>query len=178
VDIRQPALNLQPIFWEWKMSFFKNKHVLTASLVAPLLALMSYYAIDFFVGEKPHAAEDGQSYQLVEKPNCRYESGSCGLKNGDFELLLVPEWLDNGQLQLILSSEYPLDGVVIAVENNKTGTPLPTDMLAASEDGLVWSVVLTTSAPAQDRLRLVASASQSLWFGDVALKFAMAGTGQ
>jgi len=165
-------------FGEWKMSVFKNKHVLTASLVAPLLAVMSYYAIDFFVGEKPHAAEDGQSYQLVEKPNCRYESGSCGLKNGDFELLLVPEWVDPVQLQLTLRSEYPLEGVVIAVDDEKSGTPLPTDMLPVGEDGLVWTAVLSSADPAQDRLRLVASASQSLWYGDVALKFAMADTGQ
>ncbi len=160
------------------MSFFKNKHVLTASLVAPLLAVMAYYAIDFFVGEKPHAAEDGQSYQLIEKPNCRYESGACGLKNGDFELLLVPEWIGEGQLQLTLNSEFPLDGVVIAVDQKETNRPLPTDMLAASEDGLVWATVLSSSDPAQDRLRLVASASQSLWYGDVALKFAMASTEQ
>ena len=58
------------------MKFLKNKHLLTASLVAPILALMSYFAIDALVGETPHAAEEGQSYQLVEKQNCRYNSGS------------------------------------------------------------------------------------------------------
>jgi len=34
-------------------------------LVAPVLAIMGYFALDFFVGETPHAAEEGQSYKLV-----------------------------------------------------------------------------------------------------------------
>ena len=70
------------------MSILKNRHVLVASLVAPLLALLAWFAIDFFTSETPHAAVEGQSYALVEKPNCRYDSGLCGLKNNDFELEL------------------------------------------------------------------------------------------
>lgn len=158
------------------MSILKNKHILTASLVAPLLALMSYFAIDFLVGEKPHAAEEGESYQLVEKPNCRYSSGQCGLKNGDFELNLEPEWTADGQLLLTLKSEFPLAGVVIAVVDNEVNDPLPVDMQASGDDGLVWSVNMGRPDPEKDRLRLVASSIRSLWYGDVALKFTLAKT--
>jgi hypothetical protein len=158
------------------MTFFKNKHVLTATLVAPLLALMSYFAIDFFVGEPPHAAEEGQSYQLVEKPNCRYDSGHCGLKNGDFELGLSPEWTGDGRLALTLQSEFPLDGVVIALAQIEADDKPPVDMTRSSDDGRVWTVTFGRANPEHDRLRLVASSNQSLWFGDVALKFAISET--
>ena len=75
------------------MSVLRNKHVLVSALVAPLLALMAYFAIDHFMGETPHAAVEGRSYPLVEKPGCRWESGSCGLKNNEFELDMVYERL-------------------------------------------------------------------------------------
>ena len=66
------------------MSFLKNKHLLVATLMAPVLALVSYYGIGALFGEKPLPAEAGQSYQLIEKPNCRRGSGQCSLKNVDF----------------------------------------------------------------------------------------------
>jgi len=160
------------------MNILKNKHIVTASLVAPLLALMSYFAIDFFVGESPHAAEEGGSYQLVEKSNCRYNSGHCDLQNGDFRLNLSPQWDSNGQLQLTLVSEFPLDGVVISRVANGVGEQPPVQMQATSDDGLAWSVSLDNPVPGADRLRLVASSNKALWYGDVAMKFALPITGQ
>jgi hypothetical protein len=155
------------------MKFLKNKHVVTATLVAPLLALMAYFAIDFFVGEPPQAAREGQSYQLVEKPNCRYISGHCGLKNGDFELGLDPEWTGDDQLVLTLQSVFPLDGVKIALVQSEADGNLPVDMVRTSDDGLSWAVNMGQANAEQDRLRLVAASNKSLWYGDVTLKFAL-----
>lgn len=146
-----------------------------ATIIAPLLAVISYYAIDFFVGEPAIPAEAGQSYQLVEKPNCRYQSGFCGMKNGDFELNLSPEWVGEDRLKLILRSEFPLQGVLIAVVENEQDESRPSEMLAVSDDGLVWSSTLAGPDPARDRLRLVASSNDSLWYGDVALTFSIPG---
>jgi hypothetical protein len=155
----------------------KNKHLLIASLVAPLLALMSYFAIDFFVGETPHPAEEGRSYQLVEKSNCRYDRGKCDMQNGDFRLSLSPQWGGTGQMLLTLTSEFPLDGVVISLVAGATEENPPVQMRAISDDGLVWSLNLDNPDPLKDRLRLVASSNQSLWYGDVAMKFALPPTG-
>ena len=58
------------------MSFFKNRHLVIATLMAPVLALISYYAVNALVSETPHAAKAGQSYQLAEKPNCRRGGGN------------------------------------------------------------------------------------------------------
>lgn len=152
----------------------KNKHVMTAMLVAPLLALISYFAIDLWVGEAPHAAREGQSYSLVEKPNCRYDSGACGLKNGDFELLLTPVQGKSGRLVLELESEFPLDGVVIALVDEGTGERLPEEMGPVDDSGLLWSLDLAQPDPENSRLRLVASSRQALWYGDASLKFTLA----
>ena len=153
------------------MSIFSNKHLVTAAVVAPVLALIAYFGLDAFVGESPHAAVEGQSYSLVEKPNCRYGSGRCGLKNGDFELNLGFEEQGEGQLLLKLESAFPLDGVMIAVVENEDEEGQPKGMQKETDDGLTWSLLVVRPNPDRDRLLLVASASQSLYFGDVATKF-------
>jgi len=153
------------------MSFWKNKHVLIATIMAPVLGLVSYYGIGALFGEKPQKAETGQSYQLVEKPNCRYNSGLCGLKNVDFELTLSFERLGNDRLLLKLVSENPLDGVKLALVESPTDENKPRDMRATRADGLNWSLDIKLPDPERDRLHLVASSMQTLYFGDVATKF-------
>jgi hypothetical protein len=155
------------------VKFLKNKHLLTASLMAPILALMSYFAIDALVGESPHAAEEGQSYQLVEKPNCRYDSGSCGLKNGDFELKLHTEELENDRLLLVLESVFPLEGVLVGLLESEADEAQPVDMRPVGDDGLTWSLDLVRPNPEAGRLQLVAAAKGSLYYGDVAMKFTL-----
>ena len=153
------------------MNIFKNKHVLTASLIAPVLAVLAYFAVNALVGESPHAAEEGQSYQLVEKPNCRYNSGNCGLKNGDFELVLSTEKLSEDRIRLLLESVVPLEGVKVSLIENAADEKQPVDMRPTGNDGLVWSIDLARPDPERNRLLLVASANRSLYYGDAAMKF-------
>jgi len=153
------------------MSFWKNKHVVLATLAAPVLGIVAYFAAGAMFGDKPKPAEAGNSYQLVEKPNCRYSSGSCGLKNVDFELTLSFEQLGNNRLLLSLVSENPLDGVMLALVENAVDENKPSKMRPSGNDGLNWSIEIARPDPEQDRLHIVASASQTLYFGDVATKF-------
>jgi len=153
------------------MSFWKNKHVLVATLAAPVLGLVSYYGMGVMFGDKPKPAEAGQSYQLIEKSNCRYNSGQCGLKNVDFELTFSFERLGNDRLLLNLISENPLDGIKLAFVRNGTDEDEPRDMQPSGKDGLNWSLDIPLPDPESDRLHLVASSMQTLYFGDVATKF-------
>ena len=153
------------------MSVWKNKHVLIATMMAPVLALIAYFGINALVGETPHAAEAGQSYQLVEKPNCRHSGGICGLKNSDFELTLSFEWLGNGRMLLKLESVHVLDGVLAALVESEASENPPVDMRPVGNDGLTWSLDIAHPDPESHRLRLVASANNALYFGDVAMKF-------
>ena len=155
------------------MSAWKNKHLVIATLMAPVLALIAYFGINAIVGESPHAAEAGQSYLLVEKPNCRNRIGHCGLKNGDFQLTLSFEKLASGHLLLKLDSVHPLDGVMLAVVENESDDERPVAMRAAGNDGLTWSLDITRPDPERHRLHLVASAGQVLYLGDVTTSFTL-----
>lgn len=153
------------------MSFLKNKHVVIALLVAPILALISYFSVDAAVSEKPHAAKQGSQYELVEKPNCRYSSGHCQLKNGDFELELKGSWKDEVHLQIELESQFPLEGVVAAQIDNLDADSTPMQMVALNEQGTRWGMLLVNPTLDQSRIRLAASSNETLYYGDAGLAF-------
>ena len=153
------------------MSIFKNKHLMVATLMAPILALVGYFGINAILSEKPQAAEAGQSYQLVEKPNCRRSGGKCGLKNADFELNLTAEWLTEGQLLISLKSAHTLDGILVELVENNAGQNEPVNMRPASTDGLSWSLNMADPDPDRHRLHMVASSGESLYYGDIAMTF-------
>ena len=152
---------------------FKNKHLLIATLMAPVLGLIGWFGVNALVGEKPHVAEAGKSYLLVEKPNCRYASGVCGLKNMDFELVLSYEQLENGRMLMKLESENPLDGIMLALAESGTEEEQPTEMRAVGNEGLNWTLEIEQLDPNRHRLHLVASSNQTLYYGDVATKFTL-----
>jgi len=93
-----------------------NRHITVAMIVAPILALISYFATDFLVSEAPKMAEDGQQYELLARSNCRYESGRCTLRNGDDELTLRI----NADAFIELESNMPVEGVQLAFVSKGT----------------------------------------------------------
>ena len=153
------------------MRIWKNKHLLIATLMAPILGLLTYFVVGSMVSEKPQAAQAGQSYTLVEMPNCRYSSGLCGLKNADFMLELSFDRLGGDQLLLKLRSEHPLDGVMLAQMVNENEESQPKPMRAEGGDGLNWSQEIWNPDPQKQRLHLVATSNDSFYIGDAALKF-------
>lgn len=150
---------------------FKNKHIIAALIITPILAIIGYFATDHLVSEKPHKARPGMSYQLVEMPNCRYESGHCGLKNADFNIDMQVELLENGTMNLSLDSAYPLNGVKLAVVDNPADSGEPLDMVAKNKQRTRWLASVRQPGGSESRIRLVISANASLYYGDVGTAF-------
>jgi hypothetical protein len=73
----------------------------------------------------------------------------------------------------LLKSEFPLEGVKVALVEDESGEERPVDMRSMGEDGLTWSLEMARPDPERNRLHLVASANQSLYFGDAAMKFTL-----
>jgi hypothetical protein len=145
--------------------FFTNKHVVIALIIAPILAILAWFAVGQFAGEKAQLAQQGKSYPLVEKSNCRYESGHCDLQNEDFKLALT---LDG--LVLVVESVHALQSVMIAVGNPDQERP-PVAMITAGTTGKNWRHTLAELPASGDRIRLVAATGNNAYFGDVATLF-------
>ena len=95
----------------------------------------------------------------------------CGLKNSDFELVIRFDRLPGDRLLLKLTSEHPLDGIMLAQMVNEDDESQPKPMRAMGPDGLTWSMEIGNPDPENQRLRLVASSNGAYYIGDAALKF-------
>lgn len=150
---------------------FKNKHVVMALIVTPVLAVIGYFATDYFVSERPHQAVQGAKYQLVQLPNCRYASGQCGLKNGNFKVVVTGESDDSGSLSLQVDSVFGLEDAYVSVVQDPTDTVGPTKMLSQGDDAKVWRVNLHVTNPLQQYLRLVVTADGAVYYAETQMPF-------
>lgn len=156
------------------MSFFTNKHVITAFIVTPVLALAGYYAVDLVVKEKPQAAVQGQAYPLSAKSNCRYTSGECDLVNGEFnsQLVIVQE---DGYQMLSLQSSHALEGVKIGfmdiTETTDASAVQPAAMLAVTEDMKSWQIKMPMAATEQTQLMIAMQSNGSDYYAETTMGF-------
>jgi hypothetical protein len=148
----------------------RNRHVIIALLVTPVLAVLAWIGVGQLAGEKPAPAAPGRAYPLVEQPNCRYASGACDLRNAELELRII---LSAGsEPQVTVTSSHPLERVQLALAVGG-GNDLPGDLVPAG-DGR-WEGRLRTRPAAGDRLRLVARGAGAFYYGEVATAFARPG---
>jgi hypothetical protein len=148
---------------------FKNKHVVIAMIVAPILSILAWVAVGQFTGEQPQAAKPGHSYPLVEKSNCRYASGACDLENADFKLRLTLQEGVAGP-EFLLSASHTLEGALLAVGEGENA-PAPSVMRASDGQGLEWRIAVSEIPRAGQRIRLVALAEGTSYFADASTVF-------
>ena len=149
---------------------FRNKHLIIAMLVAPVLAIMAWFAVDYFVAERPHAAREGAAYTLVAKSNCRYDSGQCDLENGDFKLSIRPTSSTAGSLLLEMTSNFPLQSATVGLVND--GLPAaPVSMEATAENALLWVGRIDLPAGSNSELRIAVTAQGAAWYAEVPTDF-------
>lgn len=146
-----------------------NRHVVVALLVAPVLAVLAWFAAGELFGEKPHRAVAGQAYPLVARSNCRYDSGVCDLHNEDMRLTLGYQQNSDGSA-LLLTSQRTLSFAMAAVAAQKeTAAPVP--MVPLDNSGKRWSLELVAVPPRERRLLIVVEAAGSRWYGDASSAF-------
>ncbi|MBD1557432.1 hypothetical protein HC752_10830 [Vibrio sp. S9_S30] len=148
---------------------FKNKHLIIAMLIAPILAIIAYFGTDAAVSEQPHAAKKGESYKLVSKSNCRYTSGLCNMENGDFKVQFRSEGIEGTQLTLTLKTELPLDGAKIAIADSPDEKRIPSKMRKI--DAKNWHLTLNAPQNEESQLRMVFQYGDTLYYGEANTQF-------
>lgn len=144
---------------------WKNKHVISALLIAPLLAIIAWFAVDRMVAEEPQAAVEGGAYALVARPNCRYASGACELVNNDFELELS---LVDGVMQLVAS--HALDSVQLATAVAGQSFDQPQPFEPVGDSGKSWQLRVGL-VPASGAMRVLANAAGASYYAESSLAF-------
>jgi len=152
------------------MNILKNKHLIVAMLVAPVLALIAYFAVDYVVSEKPSAAKEGSTYKLAAKSNCRYQSGLCTLKNADIELVIRANRIDERTVELVLTSELEVDNVLISLVNTDADAQ-PVQMQAKAGQSDVLHATFDNFDPNRSMLRLAAAIAGSMYYAETTAVF-------
>ena len=152
------------------MKFFKNKHVILAMFISPILAIIAYFGVDYAVSERPHAAQKGQTYKLAASSNCRYKSGICTLQNSDIEVQLRAKRIVDNQIELTLDTEMLIQKVLVSITQNNEEIP-PTSMQTNDPQGGHWQAKLELDNPEQSTLRLALSIADTLYFAETSTLF-------
>ncbi|MEO0368077.1 MAG: hypothetical protein AAF197_04740 [Pseudomonadota bacterium] len=142
-----------------------NKHLWAAIVIAPLLALLSWYGVGWYAQEQPSPAKPGASYPLTAQSNCRYESGLCTLKNNDLELYIKVE-SDSKFTILNIESTHSLNQAVVGIGDDE---PLSLDPQDASNT--IWAKNLLTEPSLYSTLRVVVTVNDSHYYAQTSLAF-------
>jgi hypothetical protein len=150
---------------------WKNKHVVIAMLVAPILAVIAWYGVDAIVAERAESAQPGSAYPLVARSNCRYESGQCDLVNHDFKLVIRVVEIRPGRITLALESEFPITNATLSLVSDDDET-LATVARGREPDSLVqWQATIAADAVPAAILRVAVTVQQSVYFAEVPVIF-------
>ncbi|AYQ57115.1 hypothetical protein BTHERMOSOX_1477 [Bathymodiolus thermophilus thioautotrophic gill symbiont] len=146
--------------------FFKNKHIITSLIVAPILALISYFAVDYYVAEVPHKAKQGQAYKMLVKSNCRWESGVCDLINGELKINITSDSQTYGLNRLFVDASNNLRGIKFAVVEAQNKTSEPYSMTALNAAYTAWqsSQINVTKS---DYLQFAISVNESVFYAEI-----------
>lgn len=139
-------------------------------LVAPVLAIIAWFAIDYFVAERPHAAKEGATYTLVAKSNCRYTSGRCDLENADFKLSIRPTMRAATSLALTVTSSHPLDTAAIGLVDGDEAQA-PAALTRANDTGTEWQGLIAPPSSTDASIRIAATTAGATWYAEVPVVF-------
>jgi hypothetical protein len=149
---------------------WKNKHIVVALIVAPILSILAWFAVGQIAGEKPKPAEAGNTYKLVARSNCRYASGSCNLHNADFELTLEPEMVTASSVALTMSASHALQSAALGLIEPGLASQ-PSTMTQTANDGTQWQGLLPRPASAAAMIRIAVTAQDATWYAEVPVVF-------
>jgi hypothetical protein len=150
---------------------WKNKHVVIAMIVAPILAVLAWFAVGSLVGEKARVAEPGAAYPLVARSNCRWESGECELVNNDLKMTILPLELGAQYTRLSLDSEFPLTQATFALLTGGNEVAAKAEHDASPDAVAQMTVTIPAFADPEAMLRVAVTVQESLYFAEVPVVF-------
>ena len=146
-------------------------HVAIALIVAPILAILAWFAVGQIAGEKAKVAEPGAAYPLVARSNCRWASGECELHNNDLEMIILPLELGAQYTRLSLDSAFPLTQATFALLLDGEEVVAAAEPDTSPEAPAQMTVTIPAFADPEAMLRVAVSVKESLYFAEVPVVF-------
>jgi hypothetical protein len=150
---------------------WKNKHVIIALIVAPILAILAWFGVGQIVGEEAQVAKPGAAYPLVARSNCRWESGECELHNNELEMTILPLELGAQYTRLSLDSEFPLAQATFALLSGGNEVVANAEHDASPDAAAQMTVTIPAFADPEGMLRVAVTVRESLYFAEVPVVF-------
>ena len=150
---------------------WKNKHVIVALIVAPILAILAWFGVGQIAGEKAKVAEPGAAYPLVARPNCRWASGLCELANNDLQMTILPLELGAQYTRLSLDSEFALAQATFALLLNGEEVVATAEPDTSPDAAAQMTVTIPAFADPEAMLRVAVTVEESLYFAEVPVVF-------
>lgn len=148
---------------------FTNKHVVVAMLVAPVLAIIAWFAVDKLVAPVPHAAKPGNTYPLLARSNCRYDSGQCDLVNGEFKVTLRPTLVSDSEIGLELVSVHSLQRATIGLASQRFEEVAA--MKATDDEAVRWVASISRPDQGDATIRVAVVAADTGYYAEVPVAF-------
>ena len=146
-------------------------HVAIALIVAPILAILAWFAVGEIAGEEAKVAEPGAAYPLVARSNCRWASGECELHNNDLEMTILPLELGAQYTRLSLDSEIALAQATFALLVNGQEVAASAQHDTSPDAPAQMSVTIPAFADPEAKLRVAVTVQESLYFAEVPVVF-------
>ena len=150
------------------LAFLKNRHVVTAMIVAPLLAVIAWFAVDRLVAERPHVAREGRAYPLIARSDCRYTSGQCSLENASFKSTLR---YDQAGGTLSLKSSHALQNATIGFVTAAGHENPPRAMNATDASRQSWRLPVRRDLDPKTLARIALRANNAYYFAETQMVF-------
>lgn len=150
---------------------FRNFHFIIALLVAPALAILAWFAADTMLADEKEKAKEGLGYELIGESNCRYESGTCTMSNGNFKLNIQVDRAGEGELAVRLESAHPLDAMSMGWVNPGADDTERAALQPVNEPHTRWQGVIPGDASTKARMRVLARADGTSYYGEAATVF-------
>ena len=138
--------------------------------VAPVLAIIAYFATDHVVSEKPHQAQQGHSYKLAARSNCRYKSGQCTLYNEDVQVNVRIEHISADTIKLVLISNMPMENALASFAEGGSETQ-PATLYTDTAQENTWNAEFKLADVEKTTLRLVLEISDTIFYAETPAVF-------
>jgi len=150
-------------------SILTNKHFVVAMLVAPILAILAYFAADHFSRPEAVVAKAGDQFPLRAKSNCRYESTQCDLVNGEIKFTLNKYFTATGENALKLSSNVPFKMAQIELLDANQSSK---EMISIGGSELTEAVEkIASTFESVSSIRIAINADDVIYYSETEAKF-------